>query len=449
MTIGRFTWVGRWVRSRTTWALVWAREPKRAGLVVGAAGMVGAAGACADLHSCDDDRRPRPPAVGVAPLASVARWLQVDANALDPGVDPPALAGDFESEVERFSTVDACVKEHAGIDPLVGDALEAIGYETFLRDACRVLDAAKAKDGRRCEAIDASSLRARCVATVAEILGAADACPWEAPDRPTRGRDPLCVAIASHDTRLCAALRTAAARASCEAMAAPDDTPCAGLTSTVEQERCARNAHRWRNALARAATSSVATPARSGSPVGAGELRIEVDDAGPPTEESLASELEHGVVVIEQRDGARFVIGPLSESGLGFVVPAPAERATIALQLFVRGASRGATVGAGSPSGATSPGRANAAIVERVELVVPGRAPLGTPLAHSALVATLDELEAVRGGAVRFSLEGAIENASGHFEVHVRGATFVRDVVKASAIYAVASPPLGGDGGMR
>src|SRR5580658_9409690 len=94
------------------------------------------------------------------------------------GVDPPALTGDLASEVEGFTTVDACVDRHARVDPLVGDALEAIGYDTLFRDACRILEAAKAKDSKRCLAIETSPLRERCLATVAELAGEPDACPW-------------------------------------------------------------------------------------------------------------------------------------------------------------------------------------------------------------------------------------------------------------------------------
>jgi hypothetical protein len=104
----------------------------------------------------------------------VERLLHVDAGDLEPALDPPAPPGDLKTELDEFTTVDACVQQRARLDPLVGDALDAIGYDTFLRDACRMLDAAKAQDDRRCEAIDASILRERCKATVAEIIGDAE-----------------------------------------------------------------------------------------------------------------------------------------------------------------------------------------------------------------------------------------------------------------------------------
>jgi hypothetical protein len=103
-----------------------------------------------------------------------------DAGDLEIKIDPPAPAGDLKAEIARFTTIDACVAERARVDPIVGDALEAIGYDTFLRDACRVVDAAKANDPARCAAIDASSLEARCRATVAEVSASPEACPWDA-----------------------------------------------------------------------------------------------------------------------------------------------------------------------------------------------------------------------------------------------------------------------------
>ena len=135
------------------------------------------------------DRAPEP-----VPVASVAKALGVDAGELEPAVDPPAAAGDLQAEIQGFTSVDACVEQRAHLDPLLGDALEAIGYDTFVRDACRVLDAAKAGDAARCDAIDASSLRRQCVGTVAASKGDADLCPWNIPSRPEGGRDTWCLA---------------------------------------------------------------------------------------------------------------------------------------------------------------------------------------------------------------------------------------------------------------
>jgi hypothetical protein len=45
---------------------------------------------------------------------------------------------------------------------VLADAVDALGYDTLVRDACRTLQARKAKDGDLCQPIIASSLRLRC-----------------------------------------------------------------------------------------------------------------------------------------------------------------------------------------------------------------------------------------------------------------------------------------------
>src|SRR5262249_57692027 len=90
--------------------------------------------------------------------ARVAEKLAIDAAVTEP-IDPPPQAGDLRGELDAFTTIDACVNQHAALDPLVGDAIRAIGYDTLLRDACRMLDAAKRDDPKPCDAIDPSPLR--------------------------------------------------------------------------------------------------------------------------------------------------------------------------------------------------------------------------------------------------------------------------------------------------
>jgi hypothetical protein len=395
------------------------------------------------LGGCDDDRRRAPapgdvPPAPAAPVASVARVLGVDAAELEPTVDPPAPAGDLKAELDAFTTVDACVTSHARVDPLVGDALEAIGYDTFLRDACRMLDAAKARDAKRCEAIDASSLRGRCEATVAQIAGTPDACPWELPTRRALGRDAACVAIAARDPRLCAGEGDSAARATCEATLRHDTAPCKNLPLRADQARCARDAERWRTATPAVDTKSEPLPAP------AGRLRVEGGDAGAPIEADLAVDLAHGVVLVEQRDGVRLVVGPLTESGVGFVAPSPQHRASLALELFVMGGGGSSAHGAHAHAGeGTAKEGAPPARIERAELLLPGHLALATPASSSTLVAKVNELERARGGAVSFTVDGTIGSAEATWRVHAEATTFVRDVVTAAALHDVAAP--GGD----
>lgn len=372
---------------------------------------------------CDrEESRRQPPEQ--APVASVEKALGVDAGELELRVDPPAAAGDLAGEIASFTTVEACIDTHAHLDPLLGDALEAIGYDTFVRDACRVLDAAKARDLKRCDAIDASALRRQCATTVAAVVGDADLCPWTVASRPALGRDASCLAIASRDPRLCAAEETTAARATCEAVVRHDPASCGKLPLKADQARCKRDADRWRNVSVAVAGSP---PHDSGSSAIEATLHLEsADDAGAPIDANLAADLTRGLVVVSERGGNRFSVGPLSDSGLGFVAPSPHVQATLALEVF-----------------ASSDGKR--VEVERAELLVPGRSPVATPLAHSSLVAKITQLDPTRGGAASLTVDGTIGDSSGTWRVHLQASTFVRDVVAAKAMYA--SPRAFGDGG--
>ena len=279
-----------------------------------------------------------------APISRLALVLGVDAGELEGLLDPPAPPGDLKAEIDRFTTVDACVDERARLDPVLGDALEAIGYDTFLRDACRVIDATKANDASRCASIDSSALAARCRTTVAEVSGNPDACPWEIGDRPAVGRSPPCLAVSIREPRLCAGVVDALERATCEAMLARDARPCAKLRGHAAQARCARDAERWRGVLAGAPDAGTPPFAVAGA------LHLESTDrtglagpAGPAgaagatgiIDVNLAPYLEHGVTLLEQRDGARFVLGPLTDTGVDFIAPSPHVGASLALEVVV------------------------------------------------------------------------------------------------------------------
>lgn len=353
--------------------------------------------------------------------------LRASTGPSDQPVDPPAPPGNLAAEIEQFSTVEQCVASRARLDPLIGDALEAIGYDTFLVDACRVLDAAKARDGRRCETIEASMLRARCQITVAEILGAADDCPWQFPARPERGRDPVCVAIASGDARLCASATDALSRAVCAAVARHDAGSCAALPLAADRSRCARQAERWGALVQGLARTRGAKPL---SPP-AGRLKAEAGDAEPPVVQDLGADLERGVVLVEGRDGTRLVLGALPDTGPGFIAASPHVRASFGVEVLVPTSTRGQ----GPPIEAR---------VERAQLVLPGRPAIATPAAHSTLVVKVSALEHERAGSLSLSLEGDLGDSISTRRIHVEASTFVRDIVKAAALYGPTPPAAGG-----
>jgi hypothetical protein len=379
----------------------------------------------AGAEACDE-RKATPPSVDHAsPMASIARAARViglDAAAIESAVDPTAPAGDLRADIDAFTTLDACVAGHAHVDPLVGDALEAIGYDTLLRDMCRVVEAAKGRDPKPCEPIVSSALRTRCQATVAQVSGEADTCPWEVASKPAWGRDSACVAIALRDVRLCAAASDALSRATCEAIIRHDARgPCAALATLADKARCARDAERWH-----AVTPPPAGDLPELSPA-SGALRVEGADAGAPVVSDLSRELARGLVVVQQRDGARIVLGPLTEAGPGFVASSPHASAALALELFV------------PPTGKNPR-------IQRAELQLPGRPPMATPTARSTLTATIDKLEATRGGELRLSVDGELVDSAASQRVHLHATTFIRDIVKSAAIVGAS---LGAGGGMR
>ena len=289
-----------------------------------------------------------------------------------------------------------------GSTPLLGDALEAVGYDTFLRDACRVIDAAKANDASRCAAIDASALEARCRATVAEVAGTPDACPGRPPSRPARGRDPRCLAVASRDPRLCAAVadplgarhvrgharaqRCGPARASGRARAKP---------------RCARDAERWRGVLASTERPAVErTRAARRVPLAPREASTSSDAdrtrAGGRSTSTSAPDLAQGLTLLQRRDGARLDARTSDR-----------ERASISSRRrrTCEPAWRSSSSSLAGAHGAELRSRA----IERAELVVPGRPPVSQPGAQSTLAAKLDKLDARARERRRVVVDGDIE----------------------------------------
>jgi len=369
------------------------------------------------------DAAPRSPAA----VAALERALALDAGALGnlgalghgaDLADPAALAGaagNLRAEVDQFKTLDDCVAEHAPRDAVVRDALEAVGYDTFVRDACRVLEAARSSDARRCDGIDASSLRLHCRATVAELAADPDACPWQDPADRQRGRDAACVAVAARSPRLCAGVDGDLARARCVAVARADARACDVLPSPADRARCVRAAERWHDVLASAGDrgSEPAMPAPSG--------RLEVSAAGGAvTIGDLASEVAHGVVVSEELGGVRLVVGSPGEPGAGFVAASPHVAPTLAFELVLPRAGSGGGDGGG----------AGAARVERAELVLPGHLPMPAPYGSSKLHATVSTLARERGGPAAVSIRGQIDGEGATWNVHADVSTFVRDVVR-------------------
>jgi hypothetical protein len=168
-------------------------------------------------------------------IAAELAALEVEAG-LEPPRDPSAPGGDLKRDLEEFTTLEACVKAHALRDPVLGDAIDALGYDTLTRDACRTLQALKAKDTRACQPISASPLRQRCEAQVAIVAGEPSLCPAIAAANAGAGaaREPVCLARASRDERFCAGALPGE-RTTCAALVRGKSNECRGDAACVRQ----------------------------------------------------------------------------------------------------------------------------------------------------------------------------------------------------------------------
>jgi hypothetical protein len=367
----------------------------------------------ASLVACDDKEHGPQPAPTVTPAtpASVAAALGIDAGGLVDTSDPPAPAGDLKTELDRFVNVETCVKERANLDPLVGDAIRAIGYDTFLRDACRLLEATKDKKRETCERIDSSSLRARCLSWVAIVSQTPDACPLQFDGVATRGRNVTCLAVAGKDPRLCTGEPRSVTRATCEALASRDEARCDALLPT-DGPTCKREISRWKSLLAPPLAGLPKLPAARG------KLTVKGDSGtpDPPTSSAdLSSEFARGGVVVTSRDRARVELGMIGESETSRIAPSPNRRARLGIAVLLE------------PS--ASPKDPPKAVLERLELEVPGEATLVYPSARCECQITTARVDRTRGGELTIGLTGTVSHGSRSYTIDVDLATFVRDVV--------------------
>jgi hypothetical protein len=354
-----------------------------------------------NLSGCDDDKKP-PSGAAESPSA-LARTLGLDAAALaGPLVDPQKPAGDLAADLAAFTTVEACMQQKAQtLDPLVGDAVDAIGYDTFLRDACRLLEAAKTKDPKKCELIDASALRQRCRAITAMASGDADGCPLKAPSKPELGRDATCVAAALRSVAMCGGVQRRD-RQSCEALVTHDPKKCDGIPLDDLRGTCTRDATRFRGVV-------VGSAAITTVPAPKGTLTIHGEGRADPAQTSadLDADVGSGVVVVLDGKKTRVAFGRVGESTATPRTAQPLERTRFALA-FATSAEKPIEIAEAS-------------------LTIPG-APIASCAAeHCTLTLKIDKLEATRAGSVSLTVDGSL----GGYKVHADVQTFTRDVVAA------------------
>lgn len=213
----------------------------------------------------------------------------------EPEPDPAAPPGDLRAEIDAFQDLRACARAHRMADPMLADAVDALGYDTFVTDACRTIEALKAQSTAPCAPVLSTALRLRCEAQVAMLAGRPELCPADEPLPGFLARAPLCLAAARRDVRPCVSL-LGLERAACEGLAAHDPARC-GV-----DERCLRLVRRWMTAI----------PVAIGRPIHPGQIRVETRGEGPASAVELPREAEVGAWVSVAASGkARLLIGDL------------------------------------------------------------------------------------------------------------------------------------------
>lgn len=321
--------------------------------------------------------------------------------------DPPAPAGDLRDDVARFTSLDACVAQHAVIDPLVSDAVRSIGYDTLLRDACRVLQAIKQKDSTVCAAITASSLQSRCETLVAIALQDPDRCPWQLSSEKQRGREPMCLAVSTRDPRTCAAA-IESAQPTCEALATGDASRCA-RTNAENRASCVRDVARFRTLTA--GDTQGTAPAHPNAHIEVHAVSGAKDPAR--TDIDASSSVAGGAVIASEAVGGVAIdLAHDLESTLG--LPTRTDRPHLT-----------ATVGfeAGGPT------------LTKLRLRVPGVPEMDCPGLRCALTVTMPKADPLRGAPLKATIAGTVETLAGTYRLNVEIDTFVRDVVGRMALY--------------
>jgi hypothetical protein len=376
--------------------------------------------------SCDDKPQPREMATSGTPAPAVSDLAQLglDASILDfpQSLDPPAPAGDLKAELDRFVNVETCVKERAKLDPLVGDALNALGYDTFLRDACRLLEAARDKKRETCDRIDSSALRARCQSWVAMIAQTPDTCPMQFEGLVTRGRNPSCVAIAARDARLCNGESRMVQRGTCEALVLRDPAKCESLLVN-QRGQCQREVARWRSVLPPALEGLEKLPQTRGKLVVHG---VSGTPDPPEPDVDLASDFARGVVVVTGRPAVpggqrmRLELGTVAESEARRIAAPPQKKPRIGLAVVLDAKSNSDTTKTKEiPLQVT---------IQKLELELPGAAPIVSPPGACDCKITAKAV-AQRGAEAAITLQGTLSSGGVRYQVSLDLVTFVRDVI--------------------
>lgn len=318
---------------------------------------------------------------------------------------PPAPTAEGERPAPSIPLPEAiarCVaRSRASLPPEVAGAIDVIGLASLLEDGCRLDAAPRLRDPSLCDAITSSAAREACGVRAAVASSAPDRCP-STPG--LVGRDPVCVALASHDPSLCGAA-PGSDRARCIALSRADARLCARVEAPF-RDGCARDL---------AALAPWLSPRQGDS---APECEVTLDEITPGLDAAARSWrlLAHRRGAWLDDHGALWLLDPAS----GWPRPTAfaGDEPLVAVRVETARAARGAEIAA------------------EVRVVLPDALPLDTRDASARATATFARIPRRRGDryAVTVRIEGARAGLSRALSLHAEG--FVRDVTPASALRA-------------
>ncbi len=315
--------------------------------------------------------------------------------AVDSPTPATAAVESIETTLAREESLEACVdRERRALTPGAAEALAILGYAAFPEDVCRGEVALRARSAMPCSEIVSSALRASCESRVAVLLRAPDACPIADPQA---GRDPLCLAWATRDTRMCA-LVPVGLGPRCRAVLRRDPRVCRELAE-LDRPLCESLVERYGGLLGDA-VARVADPPREVA------VRVRTQPALEP-DRTLRTSRERALYLRAQPEAcAHRVSFVLHEGAAARVSPLRAEIAWLVpagtrapFTIAADDASRALTVvlhGVAGESPSSSLGSQGSVRVETLTLGRPGR-----------LVAEVS-LE-LRGTTVSSRLEGTVD----------------------------------------
>lgn len=345
-----------------------------------------------------------------------APWPAGELPSLEPSAPrepetPPALPGDLVTDVEETRSEEECVAKRPPLDPSTGDLLDALGYDTLARDACRMLLAVKEHRMDRCRDLPLTVVQETCRNTVAMYWGEADQCPPWVEASPDLGRNPTCLAVALGDASFCAA-ETLERRKRCEALARGSEAPCG---KGPRSHHCRRDLARWRRAL-----TSRPTRVFRDNPT-ASFMATPRGEAPALTAESLdlAHDVQGGVVLLERPTAYVALLGQGHASASRFAtprVPGSLSKPSVTARILIPKQGDGGAI----------PPR-----LEHLEVQLPGSSVLRCPAPHCDLRVELDDFQPQRGRPLTLRILGEVQPTTGHYGVQMPITTFVRDVVAA------------------